>query len=87
MIQRDWAWRCNVGGVIWNVAPAARVRIYRASKSDGTPALPSYALKNARHGALSVTTMAPKDANNFHVGDFVYITGGQAVNGSYSASK
>ncbi len=87
IIQRDWAWRCNVGGVIWNVAPAAWVGYTGPQKSDGTPALPSYALNNARHGALSVTTMAPKDANNFHVGDFVYITGGQAVNGSYSASN
>jgi hypothetical protein len=87
IIQRDWAWRVSVGGVIWNVAPAPWAGYTGPQKSDGTPSLPSYALNNAAHGALSVTTHRTPDATNFHVGDFVYITGGQAVNGSYSASN
>ena len=87
IIKRDWAWRSNVGGVIWNVAPAAWVGYTGPQKSDGTPTLPSYPLNDATHGALCVTTHSTADASNFHVGDFVYITGGQAVNGSYSASN
>ncbi len=86
IIKRDWASRSNVGGVIWNVAPAAWAGYTGPQKSDGTPALRSYPLNNAAHGAFAVTTTSPRDATNFRVDDIVYITGGQPVNGRYSAS-
>src|SRR5262249_45078981 len=79
-IQRNWAWLRNARGVIWTVAPAVWFGYTGPQKSDGTPALRSYPLKNARHGALSINTTAPRDVANFHVGDIVYITGGQTVN-------